>query len=401
MPATAAPGGRRSAAARRAAPRPAAASSGRRRCRAQRPRAVVEVGLGHGRKGTSHPLVRYSLAIRKSQGSRWNGSPDVFAGSDRGRRRASRPVGRGARPGLGPRLGRGDRRRPGADQRAQRAPRPGRPSPSPTDGARPASGAAADDGPRPGGHLGRHRRARPRSPGTRPTRRASARRCSRSPTPAGAGCGRRSASSPPRAAASAARAAAASRAPSSTRAPLPRGSSGGPLVDAEGRLLGLNALRLDGGLILAVPATASVQERVQRADARARRRPRRGSAWRSHPRAPRAACAARSACPSATACWCAAVEDGSPAAGAGIERRRPARGRRTASCSTASTPSTSCSTRVAERRLARADRRARDRGARRDGRLRGDRSRGVSAVTEVPPPSTRPRPRRSTPTRAR
>jgi serine protease Do len=45
-------------------------------------------------------------------------------------------------------------------------------------------------------------------------------------------------------------------------APLPRGSSGGPLVDSEGRLLGLNALRLDGGLILAVPADARVKERV-------------------------------------------------------------------------------------------------------------------------------------------
>jgi serine protease Do len=45
-------------------------------------------------------------------------------------------------------------------------------------------------------------------------------------------------------------------------APLPRGSSGGPLVDAEGNLLGLNSIRLDGGLILAVPATAAVKERV-------------------------------------------------------------------------------------------------------------------------------------------
>ncbi len=45
-------------------------------------------------------------------------------------------------------------------------------------------------------------------------------------------------------------------------APLPRGSSGGPLVDSGGRLLGLNALRLDGGLILAVRADAAVRERV-------------------------------------------------------------------------------------------------------------------------------------------
>jgi serine protease Do len=45
-------------------------------------------------------------------------------------------------------------------------------------------------------------------------------------------------------------------------APLPRGSSGGPLVDADGNLVGINSLRLDGGLILAVPAGASVKERV-------------------------------------------------------------------------------------------------------------------------------------------
>jgi serine protease Do len=46
-------------------------------------------------------------------------------------------------------------------------------------------------------------------------------------------------------------------------APLPRGSSGGPLLDTEGRLLGLNSVRLDGGLILAVPASAPVRERAQ------------------------------------------------------------------------------------------------------------------------------------------
>jgi serine protease Do len=45
-------------------------------------------------------------------------------------------------------------------------------------------------------------------------------------------------------------------------APLPRGSSGGPLVDVEGRVLGLNSLRLDGGLIVAVPLTPAVRERV-------------------------------------------------------------------------------------------------------------------------------------------
>ena len=47
-------------------------------------------------------------------------------------------------------------------------------------------------------------------------------------------------------------------------APLPRGASGGPLLDAEGRLLGLNTVRAEGGFILAVPVTRA------RADALAR-----------------------------------------------------------------------------------------------------------------------------------
>jgi serine protease Do len=46
-------------------------------------------------------------------------------------------------------------------------------------------------------------------------------------------------------------------------APLPRGSAGGPLVDPDGRLLGLNAVRMDGGLIVALPADAALRERAE------------------------------------------------------------------------------------------------------------------------------------------
>jgi serine protease Do len=45
-------------------------------------------------------------------------------------------------------------------------------------------------------------------------------------------------------------------------APLPRGSSGGPLLDAEGRMLGINSVRVDGGLILAIAADRALRERV-------------------------------------------------------------------------------------------------------------------------------------------
>lgn len=47
-------------------------------------------------------------------------------------------------------------------------------------------------------------------------------------------------------------------------APLPRGSGGGPLVDLDGRLLGLNAVRLDGGLIVAIPAGELLAGRAER-----------------------------------------------------------------------------------------------------------------------------------------
>jgi serine protease Do len=46
-------------------------------------------------------------------------------------------------------------------------------------------------------------------------------------------------------------------------APLPRGSAGGPLVDPAGRLLGLNAVRMSGGLILAIPADEALHARAE------------------------------------------------------------------------------------------------------------------------------------------
>jgi serine protease Do len=49
-------------------------------------------------------------------------------------------------------------------------------------------------------------------------------------------------------------------------APLPRGSSGGPLVDLELGLIGLNTVRLEGGLILAVACDRTAHERYDAID---------------------------------------------------------------------------------------------------------------------------------------
>jgi serine protease Do len=102
-------------------------------------------------------------------------------------------------------------------------------------------------------------------------------------------------------------------------APLPRGSSGGPLVDAEGRLLGLNSIRVDGGLILALPADAAMRRRAEAlAAGSGASRPRLGIAIAP----PRAARRMRAAVglPEREGLLVRGVEEDSPAGAAGLER---------------------------------------------------------------------------------
>lgn len=102
-------------------------------------------------------------------------------------------------------------------------------------------------------------------------------------------------------------------------APLPRGSSGGPLVDLDGALIGINTVRLDGGLILAVPASAAVRERVEAlATGAAPAAPRLGVALAP----PRVARRLRRAVglPERDGLLVRAVEGGSPAERAGVEQ---------------------------------------------------------------------------------
>jgi serine protease Do len=102
-------------------------------------------------------------------------------------------------------------------------------------------------------------------------------------------------------------------------APLPRGSSGGPLLDTTGRLLGINAVRVDGGLILAIPADATLRERVEALGrGEAPKRARLGVAIAP----PRVAKRLRRAVglPERDGVLVRGVQDGSPAANAGLER---------------------------------------------------------------------------------
>jgi serine protease Do len=102
-------------------------------------------------------------------------------------------------------------------------------------------------------------------------------------------------------------------------APLPRGSSGGPLVDADGRLIGINAVRMDGGLILALPADEALKRRVDALGrGEAPRRARLGIAIAP----PHVARRLRRSVglPDADGLLVRGVEDGSPAEAAGLER---------------------------------------------------------------------------------
>ena len=100
---------------------------------------------------------------------------------------------------------------------------------------------------------------------------------------------------------------------------LPRGSSGGPLVDTDGNLLGLNSLRLDGGLILAVPATSAVKERVSLLARGEAPTPHRLGVAVAPPRVARRLQRAVGL-PERDGLLVRAVEDDAPAATAGIER---------------------------------------------------------------------------------
>jgi serine protease Do len=100
-------------------------------------------------------------------------------------------------------------------------------------------------------------------------------------------------------------------------APLAPGSSGGPIVDTDGRLLGINTNRLGDGFYLALPADAAMRERVdQLSRGESVRRPRLGVAVAPSHVARRLRRAV--GLPEHDGLLVRSVEDGSPAHRAGI-----------------------------------------------------------------------------------
>ena len=100
-------------------------------------------------------------------------------------------------------------------------------------------------------------------------------------------------------------------------APLPRGSSGGPLLGADGELLGINSVRVDGGLILAIRPTPRSAIASRRSAAARPPVPSCGLAWRSRRPGSPGGCAGPSDWPSATACSSAGSRAAAPPSGAG------------------------------------------------------------------------------------
>jgi serine protease Do len=100
-------------------------------------------------------------------------------------------------------------------------------------------------------------------------------------------------------------------------APLMPGSSGGPIVDVEGRVLGINTIRMGGGFYGAIAADKSFRERIERigrGEVRSQRRIGIGIAPAFVARRLRRAVGL----PARDGLLVREVEDGSPAAAAGI-----------------------------------------------------------------------------------
>jgi serine protease Do len=102
-------------------------------------------------------------------------------------------------------------------------------------------------------------------------------------------------------------------------APLPRGSSGGPLVDLEGHLLALNSVRMDPGLVVAIALDGSAAERVEALSRGEQRQPVRLGIAVAPPRAARRLRAAVGL-PPRDGILVRAVQDATPADRAGLRR---------------------------------------------------------------------------------